>query len=322
MTSSPAISVIVPMRNVERYAGDMLTSLVRNVAEEVEFILVDDGSTDRTPELVELFRPRLPRSQVIRHEQAVGLSGARNAGMRVASGRYFTFLDGDDYVRPGYFSELSAAMDRLGCDYVKVDHIKVFGRRRVPDRAPMGVRDTLLKPRDGILPAHGKAMVDYPNAWSGAYRRELFESGVLLFDEQLLTCEDRPWTWRLHLKAESYAVVSLWGPFYRREVAGSLTKIGDERQLHFFDAFDLVLGELARDPEGERFLTKAIRNYCAMIAFHLTERHRLSPPLQRRLRARARATFAAFPAENLAEVMPGLGPERERLLTELLGVTP
>ena len=318
---SPALSVIVPMRNVERYAGDTLTSLVRNAAEDVEFILVDDGSTDRTPELIEQFRPRLGRVEVIRHAEAAGLSGARNAGMRASSGRYLTFLDGDDYVRPGYFGELASAMDRLGCDYVKVDHIKVFGRRRVPDRAPMGVRGTPLEPRDGILPVHGRAMVDYPNAWSGAYRRELFTSGTLLFDEQLLTCEDRPWTWRLHLRAESYAVVSLWGPFYRREVAGSLTRVGDERQLHFFDAFDLVLAELAADPEGERFRTKAIRNYCAMIAFHLNERARLGPLLQRRLRARAKATVAAFPADHLAEVMPGLGPERERLFTELLGVT-
>ncbi|MEO5877618.1 MAG: glycosyltransferase family 2 protein, partial [Streptosporangiaceae bacterium] len=289
-----ALSVIVPMRDVERFVGDMLLSLTRNLADDIEFILVDDGSTDRTSEIIEDYRRLLPRLTVLRNETAIGLSGARNAGMAVAAGRHLTFLDGDDYVRPGYFAELADAMDALGCDYVKADHVKVYGRRRVPERAPMGRRGVVLNPRDGILPSHGKAMVDYPNAWSGAYRRELYESGVLLFDEQLLTCEDRPWTWRLHLHATSYAVVSLFGVFYRREVAGSLTQIGDERQLHFFDAFDLVLDELAGDPDGERFLSKAIRNYCAMMAFHLTGRDRLTAPLQRRLRARARATLESF----------------------------
>ncbi|GAA3238780.1 glycosyltransferase family 2 protein [Actinocorallia longicatena] len=316
-----ALSVIVPMRDVERHVGDMLLSLTRNIAEDIEFILVDDGSTDGTPRIIDDHRARIPRLSVVRHEKAVGLSAARNAGMRVAEGRHFTFLDGDDYVLPGYFPKLAASMDALGVDYVKADHIKVYGRRRVPERAPMGLRNVVLDPREGILPSHGKAMVDYPNAWSGAYRRELYESGVLLFDERLLTCEDRPWTWRLHLKAASYAVVPFPGVFYRREVAGSLTQIGDERQLHFFDAFDLVLAELERDHEGARFLSKAVRNYLAMMAFHLTERERLLPPLRRRLVERARTTFEAFPESNLQEVMPGIGPERRQLFAELLGIS-
>jgi hypothetical protein len=163
-------------------------------------------------------------------------------------------------------------------------------------------------------------MVDYPYTWAGIYARSLADQGLLDFVPSLHTAEDRPWFWRLYREASSFATVSLQGVFYRRGVDGSLTTIGDERQLHFFDAFDLVLSELAGDPEEERLNRKAIRTYCAIIAHHLAERERLSPSLRRRLRARARTTVAGFPPGSFAEALPGLGPERRDLFAELLGI--
>ena len=73
---------------------------------------------------------------------------------------------------------------------------------------------------------------------------------------------------RLHREAESFAVVSLLGVFYRRGVASSLTQIGDVRQLDFIRAFDQVIEETAQDPDADRLLPKAVRTYCAIIAHH------------------------------------------------------
>ncbi|HEX2314547.1 MAG TPA: glycosyltransferase family 2 protein [Thermomonospora sp.] len=314
------LSVIVPMRDVAPYLGDLMLSLARNDREDFEFIMVDDGSVDRTPEILAEHAARMPNLTVVRNDQAVGLSGARNRGMAASSGRLITFLDGDDYIAPGYLAAAVEAIDAIGCDFIKTDHIQVYGKRREVHRAPQGRRGVKLSPRDGILPAHVKTMADYPNAWSGVYRRELLDDGLLAFDESLLTCEDRPWTWKLLLHAASYAVVSLFGVFYRREVAGSLTKIGDERQLHFFDAFDKVLAELAADPEGHRYAGKAVQTYAAMIAHHLTERDRLTPALQHRLKQRARATLKALPPDQLAELRPRLGRERQELFAATLGI--
>ncbi|MFG2002440.1 glycosyltransferase family 2 protein [Spirillospora sp. NPDC048911] len=313
------LSVIVPARNVQGYAGDMLRGLAANARDDFEYIVVDDGSTDRTPEILAAAAERVPRLTVVRHDQAKGLSGARNAGLAVSTGRYISYLDGDDWVVPGYFADLVEAIDGLGCDFVRVDHIQVFGRRRVVERAPAPRRGVVLKPREAILPAHDKTMVDYPYAWAGVFRRELADAGMLAFDEPLLTAEDRPWIWRLHRLAGSYAVVSLAGVHYRREVAGSLTQVGDARQLHFFDSFDMVLAELADDPDRVPFVRKAVRTYLAVIAHHLSERERLTPVLRRQLRARARTTIKGMPPEVLAEVLPGLGGERTRLFTQQLG---
>lgn len=308
------LSVVVPVRDAEPYIGDALASLARNNRSDFEFIVVDDGSHDATGEIVEEFRSTvLPGLRVARNPAPVGLADARNLGLSLASGRYVTFLDGDDWLAPGYLPELVAAIDGLGCDFVRVDHVRAEGRRRTVHRAPAPRRGTVLDVRTGLAPVDGKAMVDYPYAWAGIYRRSLGD--LLTFPSGLHTAEDRPWIWRLHRLAGSYAVVSLHGVFYRRGVPGSLTTIGDERQLHFFDAFELVLRDLAEEP---RYLPKAVRMFCALLAHHLELRERFSGELLARFTARATQMLRRLPERTLAETLARLEPERERVLRALL----
>jgi glycosyltransferase involved in cell wall biosynthesis len=312
------LSVIVPMQNVAPYLADLLCSLTRNARADFEFIFVDDGSSDSSAEVLEGHRAKLPGFTLIRHPQARGASVARNAGLAAASGRYITYVDGDDWLAPGYLQKAVEAIDGLGCDFIRIDHIQTCGRTREIHRAPHGVRGKVLDARDGFSPVHDVAMVDYPYAWAGVYRRTLAEDGLLTFDEELLTAEDRLWIWQLHQHAASYAVVSLFGVYYRRGVTTSLTQVGDERQLHFFDAFDKILAALRPDPDWDRVKYKFVRAYCALIATHEEKRERLSPSLQERQRLRAGVTLRGLPQDVLAAVLPGMRPKRADLLRELM----
>ncbi|MEU3164590.1 glycosyltransferase family 2 protein [Streptosporangium sp. NPDC006930] len=303
------LSVVVPVRDAEGYIGDALTSLTRNARRDFEFIVVDDGSADATGQIIEDFRDDLPGLVVLRNEAPAGLADARNLGVSLASGRYLTFMDGDDWLAPGYLESLVGAIERLGCDFVRVDHVQVEGRKRTVHRAPLATREVVVKPRDHILPAGSKTMVDYPYAWAGIYRRDLGE--LLTFPGHLHTAEDRPWIWRLHREAASFAVVSLAGLFYRRMVAGSLTQIGDARQLHFFDAFDLVFAGLE-----EEFTPKAARMFLALLAHHLETGERFSPELRARFEERGAAALRRLPSDLLAEIR--LDPERDQVLRRLL----
>ncbi|MEU8272267.1 glycosyltransferase family 2 protein [Sphaerisporangium sp. NPDC049002] len=305
------LSVVVPVRDAEPYIADALASLRRNARQDFEFIVVDDGSADATPRIVEDFRDDLPGLTVLRNASPAGLADARNLGVSLASGRYVTFMDGDDWLAPGYLPHLVAAIDGLGCDFVRVDHVQVEGRKRVVHRAPEARRGVVLTPRDRILPAGVKTMVDYPYAWAGIYRRDLGD--LLAFPGHLHTAEDRPWIWRLHREARSFAVVSLAGVFYRRMVPSSLTQIGDERQLHFFDAFELVFKQVENEHD---LLPKAVRTFCALLAHHLELGDRFSPALRARFEARARDVLAGLPPDLVAEA--GLEPERAALLHPLL----
>ncbi|WP_055498563.1 glycosyltransferase family 2 protein [Streptomyces albus] len=310
----PKLSVIVPCHNVQEFAEDTLRSLADNAGPATEFILVDDCSTDATTEILDRWKHRLPRARIIRHEVNKGIAHSRNSGIEAADGDYLTFLDGDDWYSPGYLEALVTAIEELDCDFVRTDHVQSTGTRRVVRRAPAPVRDTVLRPRDVIAPPQAETMVDYPFVWAGIYRRGLFDDGAMRFAVDLRTAEDRLWTWRLHLRAESFAVTGLLGVFYRRGVTTSLTQIRDARQLDFIPAHDALLADLAADPEGDRFLPKAVRTYCALLAFHLSNRRRYHAPVARRLKKMVTTALRGMPQDVLETTLAGMDHERADLL--------
>lgn len=311
------LSVIVPFYNVQAYAPDALSSLRANARQDVEFVLVDDCSTDDTPHIVAEAAQKLPGAVYIQRERNGGLATARNTGLDVARGEYLTFLDGDDWLAPGYLARLLAAAAELGCDFLRTDHVRCTGSSRGVARVPHGLRNTVLNPRDVILPVDRGTCVDYPYAWAGVYHRRLLDAGLLRFTDGLRTAEDRPWIWRLHREAASFAVVGLLGVFYRRGLATSLTQVGDARQLDFLRAFDQVIDETSRDREAERLLPKAVRTYCAILAHHLDHEDRFAPRLRRELRARGAAALRRLPAAELAEALSGMDHARATRLRRL-----
>lgn len=312
--------MIVPFYNVQQYAPETLRSLRRNARSDFEFILVDDKSTDETPAILERAAEELSDiAQVrhIRHEKNGGLATARNTGLDAASGEYLTFLDGDDWLAPGYFAELVSSIEELGCDFIRTDHVQATARARTVHRAPVGRRGEVLNPREAILPADRTTSVDYAYAWAGAYHRRLLDKGLLHFTDGLRTAEDRPWIWKLHREAESFAVVSLLGVFYRRGVASSLTQIGDARQLDFIRAFDQVVEETATDPDADKLLPKAVRTYCAIIAHHLADDSKWEPAVAKQLRAMSAAAIKRMPQEALGDVLDTMDFSRSAKLRRL-----
>ncbi|MGV9994156.1 glycosyltransferase family 2 protein [Streptomyces sp. NPDC003374] len=311
------LSVIVPFYNVQQYAPDTLRSLRANAREDFEFILVDDCSRDGTPDVLARAERELPGAVHVRHERNAGLATARNTGIDRARGAYLTFLDGDDWLAPGYLPRLLSAIEELGCDFVRADHVQCTGRARTVHRVPHGRRGVVLDPRAAILPADRSTCVDYPYAWAGVYHRRLADRGLLHFTDGLRTAEDRPWIWRLHREAASFAAVSLLGVHYRRGVASSLTQIGDVRQLDFIRAFDQVVAETAGDREADRLLPKAVRTYCAIISHHLGSLERFEPAVARKLKSLSAAALRRMPQDVLDEALDSMDASRATRLRRL-----
>ncbi|WP_328468355.1 glycosyltransferase family 2 protein [Streptomyces sp. NBC_00448] len=314
------LSVIVPFFNVQPFVPDALRSLRANARHDFEFLLMDDGSTDRTPQLLEEGAGSLPGARIIRRDHT-GVAALRNAGIDEARGEYLTFMDGDDWLAPGYLPQLVCAMDELDVDFLRTDHVQCTGSSRNVIRAPHGRRNARIDPRAAILPADRPTLVDYPYSWAGAYHRRIVEQGLVHMPAHLRTAEDRPWIWRLHREARSCAVVGLLGVHYRRGVNTSLTQIGDERQLDFVRSFDQVIAELAGDPDEERFLPKAIRTYCAIIAHHLDNIDRFEPALARQLKTLCAAALGRLPADLLADALDSMDAERSARVRRLRGRT-
>ncbi|GHF16642.1 MULTISPECIES: glycosyltransferase family 2 protein [Streptomyces] len=311
------LSVIVPFFNVQTYAPDALRSLRANAREDFEFILVDDCSTDGTPGILERAARELPGAVLVRHERNGGLATARNTGLDHARGRYLTFLDGDDWLAPGHYPRLLAEIEALDVDFVRTDHVQCTGPVRTVHRVPIGRRGVALRPRDAILPADRSTSVDYAYAWAGIYHRRLLDQGLLHFKHGLRTAEDRPWIWRLHREAQSFAVAGLLGVFYRRGISSSLTQIGDVRQLDFIRAFDQVIDETSRDPAAEKLLPKAVRTYCAIISHHLGSIERFEPAVAKALRSMSAAAMKRMPQDLLKDALNSMDDDRAARLRRL-----
>lgn len=311
------LSVIVPCFNVESYVGQTIASLRRNVGDGVEFVFVDDASADSTAAVLQQECDRLPGARIVTAPENVGLAAARNLGLEVSTGEYLTYLDADDFVAPGYYAELVSTIQRLSCDMVRTDHVRVSGRKRTVHRIVHSPRGRVMNPRDAILPAERATSVDAPNAWAGIYHRRLADRGLLHFEAGLRTCEDRPWNWRLHLNAETFAVVGLLGLFYRRDVSNSLTQISDTRQFDFLKAFDHIVAYVSDDPDADRLMPKAVRSYAAMICYHLGRSDTYEPALALALRDLCRDALDRLPQDHLRRVVAGLDDNRRATISEL-----
>ena len=91
------ISVIVPIYNVEKYLTKCIESIINQTYKNLEIILVDDGSPDKSPIICDEYAKKDNRIKVI-HKKNGGLSDARNYGMSLATGEYISFIDSDDYI--------------------------------------------------------------------------------------------------------------------------------------------------------------------------------------------------------------------------------
>ena len=115
MSTSPLISVIVPVYKVEPYLDRCVQSIIDQTYSNLEIILVDDGSPDNCPAMCDAWAEKGPRIKVI-HKDNGGLSDARNAGMEVASGELIGFIDSDDWIEPNMYQLLYDNMQRNNAD--------------------------------------------------------------------------------------------------------------------------------------------------------------------------------------------------------------
>ena len=117
------VSIIVPVYNVRDQLERCLDSIHNQTYTNFECILVDDGSTDGSAEICDIYDQNDDRFIVI-HQKNAGLSTARNNAMNVASGEYISFIDSDDYVLPSYLENMIDVLEKNFCDIVKCDYFK------------------------------------------------------------------------------------------------------------------------------------------------------------------------------------------------------
>lgn len=113
----PFFTIILPIYNVEKYLDRCINSILSQDFKDYEIILIDDGSPDNCPQICDTWEQKDKRIKTI-HKQNEGLGMARNTGLENANGKYVFFIDSDDYILPGLFSEMFEYLNNKLCDIV------------------------------------------------------------------------------------------------------------------------------------------------------------------------------------------------------------
>lgn len=127
--SQPLVSVIVPVYNGERFVTACIDSIVSQSVQDIEILLVDDGSTDATPRLLDEYAARDSRIRII-HQKNAGVSQARNAALDAAQGKYIRFADCDDVLPPDSLHTLLEKSQNNSSDLVIAAYTEVVGAYR------------------------------------------------------------------------------------------------------------------------------------------------------------------------------------------------
>lgn len=120
------VTVIVPVYNVEHYLDTCIKSIVMQSLDCMQIILVDDGSTDSSPLICDQWAEKDKRIHVI-HKNNDGVSSARNAGLKIAKGKYIGFVDSDDYIKSDMYQRMMEAAEQTGSDLITCGVCEING---------------------------------------------------------------------------------------------------------------------------------------------------------------------------------------------------
>lgn len=249
------VSIIVPVYNVEQYLMRCVDSIRRQTYQNLEIILVDDGSPDRCPEMCDEIAAMDPRVKVV-HKVNGGLGFARNSGLDVATGEYVTFIDSDDWISEDHIENLYRAAKDTGSDAAIGTHTAVTSagevRRRIIQIEPKvyegaAVRDEIVLPMIGTDPASQKDMVLSASSCMKLYRLDVIEKEKIRFrSEREAVAEDMYFNVDFFCKAKRAVVIDVAGYYYfenLESISRSYNPLRFDRTIRFYE----VLKEQAEE---------------------------------------------------------------------------
>lgn len=229
------ISVVVPIYNVEKYLAKCIESIIAQTYNNLEIILVDDGSTDNCGKICDDYAKKDQRIKVI-HKANGGLSDARNAGIEAAKGYYIGFVDSDDYINVNMYERLSNIIKTDDSKIAVCNFSLVYEemRKNIFDNNDFSANYLLIDNKDKLLKYSMKNNYDtFTVAWNKLYLRELFND--IRYPKGKIH-EDVFTTYKLLYKAQkiSYTKDAMYY-YLQRETSITKQKFSEKR-LHQLDA--------------------------------------------------------------------------------------
>lgn len=225
---TPLISIIVPIYCIDKYLGICIESLINQTYKNIEIILVDDGSPDRCPELCDLYAGKDSRIKVI-HKDNGGLVSARKAGLQAASGTYAGYVDGDDWVEPGFYTALVKTIMDYDSDIVVAGMSRdLFSASsqiisKIPAGNYQGAR--LEKLKQNMLSFDKFSRIGISTyVWNKLFKREMLLKYQMNVDDGITIGEDAAVTYPYLMACNKVSVIDNCEYHYRQREDSMLKK--------------------------------------------------------------------------------------------------
>ncbi len=248
------VSIIIPIYNTEPYLSECIDSVRRQTYHNLEIILVDDGSTDSSPQLCDRYAKMDRRIRVI-HQSNQGVSAARNAGLAVMHGAYVAFLDSDDKIACDMIAVLADNLRKTGAELSVCGISQELSRDKgeYPDKVEVltmheAIRQVILNPMFNGYVANKMFLSAYLKAY-----RLAFEPEVAMFEDQLLVVQ-----YIRHCRKICVTDRVLY--FYRKNPESISRKAFDYKRITAIYAQEKILHMLREDGLADEYLCKSLWN--------------------------------------------------------------
>lgn len=230
MTTEELVSVIVPVYNIEDYLPRCLSCIEMQTYRNLEIILVDDGSTDRSGQICDEYAAKDSRARVIHHPQNIGVWAARNTGQDAAHGEYLWFPDGDDYFHKDIVCQMLQAINRNGVQYdISLVDIKLTDSLDEDVAFFVKHAEIVELTREDLMSGFFKHNPRELVMWNKLFRRELIAD---IRTNNYRRIQDQDFCFRVYLRTIRAALIET-EMYYWLQRPNSLTHTADNRDLYY-----------------------------------------------------------------------------------------
>jgi len=250
----PIISVIVPVYNVEKYLSKCLDTILNQTFSNIEIICVNDGSTDNSRKILSDYQKKDSRIKIVDKKNG-GLSSARNAGMKVAVGEFYSFIDSDDWVDETMLEKLYKNTMMFNSD-ISICAVHQFDEtnQKIDDSNPyytLGFFDESFDNRAFSYQDTKPFLLDVcVMAWNKLYRKSFVDECQAQFPDGYIF-EDGPFFFSIFFKTKRVSIVRDFLYYYRINRKGSIVQKAGKKFLNVIDVVEMMYNKIKEIPDFE-----------------------------------------------------------------------
>ena len=229
----PKISIIIPIYNSEDFLDRCIHSILNQTEKDIEIILVNDGSKDKSSAICDEYAQKDSRIKVI-HQENQGVSVARNNALSIANGDFVGFVDSDDYIHPQMFEKLLKTANETQADIVMCDTLTVYDNKKTKDDTITQLSQNITLKKQNISP---KLLLELAgSACRCIYRNTLITTENIQFPQGIKFSEDR--IFNIYSFGFAQKIAYIKKPFYYRYV--NLKSAVHRFHSDYFEAYKMA----------------------------------------------------------------------------------